>query len=55
MDIYLIRLLNFDGRTVYLNVPYDDIEDIEDILYLCIKKAALYTEEDRQYAVVTKK
>lgn len=55
MDVYLLKLLNYDGRMLHLNVPEGDLEDIDDTQYLCVKGAVLYSCDDKEYASATKR
>jgi hypothetical protein len=55
MDVYLLKLLNYDGRVLYLNIPESDLDDVDEVQYLCVKGAALYSCQSRDYAAATKR
>ena len=55
MDVYLVKLLNYDGRVLYLNVPESDMEDIDEVHYMLVKGASLYSCQQKDYAVATKR
>lgn len=46
-DIVLVQLLNFDNRTVFISMPEDHIERLENLQYLCLKKVVLYQDDGK--------